>query len=253
MPPSQIDGPNTGLTNYEFMCETFLSVNDDFNLPHLLRQRKIAEQREKTRHRMTQYRLRLKSAPLEAQEATRQRAREARARYRQKNRLQLMTAARCKRIDDFELTHGTLAADAKAERRLDRQRLRSERTRRKGRLLAAGKVKSRKRAAPVESSSSEDDQSDEDRATPSPPVASRKRALSTSTSKRVPPTASLDEDTSFAHPPSSASARGPPKSSQVAAPMESSDEETVERRAYIERLKAQRRIRLLGRPHPESR
>ncbi|KAJ7431199.1 hypothetical protein B0H11DRAFT_1941969 [Mycena galericulata] len=256
MPPSQMDGSNVGLTNYEFM------------------QRKIAEQREKTRHRMTQYRLRLKSAPPEAQEATRQRAREARARYREKNRLALINAARCHRKEyvnstpphpplpslaialtasEFERTHGTLAANAKAERRLERQRLRIERTRRKGRLQAAGKPKSRKRVTRTESSSSEDNQSDEERTAPNPPPAFRKRALSTNTSQRVSPPASSDEDnTPLVPPPSSASAGGQRRSRQAAARMEQSDEENAERRLYIEHLKAQRRIRL-GRPHPEYR
>ncbi|KAJ7928682.1 hypothetical protein B0H13DRAFT_1860255 [Mycena leptocephala] len=77
------------------------------------------------------YRLRLKSAPAEEQEAATQRAREARARYRDKNREHLKDLARCQRIVDFGKKHGMLVYEQKLQQRLARRRLRSERPRRR--------------------------------------------------------------------------------------------------------------------------
>ncbi|KAJ7437060.1 hypothetical protein B0H11DRAFT_2255623 [Mycena galericulata] len=230
---SQVDNPNAGLTNYEFM------------------QRRIAEQREKTRHRMTQSvsPIQLKSAPPETQEATR-----LRARYREKNRIQLKDAARRHRSEDFERKHGHAASEAKADQRLERQRLRSERPRRRGRLQARGKPKSGKLAVPVESSSSssEDERSEEH----APRKAPRPVLKLHSRRRPVPFPAVADEGKET---PTSTSATAPGqqqfKSRQTAEPFEPSsdddeehrwreEEELRKQRAYIEQLKADRRIRL---------
>ncbi|KAJ6450234.1 hypothetical protein C8R47DRAFT_1230346 [Mycena vitilis] len=105
------------------------------------------------------YRLRLKSAPPQEREASLQRAREARARYREKNRSQLLTTARCKRIGEFGRKYGLAAFEAKIERRIARKYAKAERRRRKSRVQAKGKP----RRAPAQSSgSSGEDGEDED-------------------------------------------------------------------------------------------
>ncbi|KAJ7169143.1 hypothetical protein C8R43DRAFT_945102 [Mycena crocata] len=63
------------------------------------RQMKKEEQRAKTRARMARYRARLKELPLEEQMVAHERARIARARYRDNHRLELRANARCLRAN----------------------------------------------------------------------------------------------------------------------------------------------------------
>ncbi|KAJ7622772.1 hypothetical protein DFH06DRAFT_1143104 [Mycena polygramma] len=128
-------------------------------------QQKLQEQREKSRVRMARYRQNLKTAPPDKQEASKQRAREARARYREKNRSDLAAALRCKRLVEFSNKFGFEAYEAKVQRRAERARIRSERMRRKARPRVRGKPRKRAPSSEPdadESGSESDDSSDTD-------------------------------------------------------------------------------------------
>ncbi|KAJ7886947.1 hypothetical protein B0H13DRAFT_2342687 [Mycena leptocephala] len=87
-----------------------------------LMQRKKEEQRAKTRACMARYRSKLKDPSLEDQEAAVIRAREARARYRERNRLQLLHTAKCKQQAAYAEKYGVEAYGAKMELKQQRQK-----------------------------------------------------------------------------------------------------------------------------------
>ncbi|KAJ6464307.1 hypothetical protein C8R47DRAFT_1224822 [Mycena vitilis] len=108
-------------------------------------QRKKEQHREQTRARMMRsttmrppdlntthppsprYRTKLKEMPDDEQEAALDRARAARARYRERNRVALLNAARCKRHAAYAEKFGQEALDAKLERKRQREAEKQER------------------------------------------------------------------------------------------------------------------------------
>ncbi|KAJ7893920.1 hypothetical protein B0H14DRAFT_2559544 [Mycena olivaceomarginata] len=108
-----IHGPGRGLSSK--LSSSFGKVASNPALFHW--QRKLEEQRVKTRARMARYRLNLKSVPPEKQEASKQRAREARARYRDRNQPDLLAAARCKRMGAYPEREAATQAKGKPRRR----------------------------------------------------------------------------------------------------------------------------------------
>ncbi|KAJ7802264.1 hypothetical protein B0H13DRAFT_2389684 [Mycena leptocephala] len=104
--------------------------------PHQQREKKIEIEREQAR--ASRYRLRLKAAPEEDQEVATKRAREARAKYREKNRVFLKDRARCARIVEYGNKYGLHTFEEKVKQKIERQCLARERRRRISRVRAKG-------------------------------------------------------------------------------------------------------------------
>ncbi|KAJ6449812.1 hypothetical protein C8R47DRAFT_1084620 [Mycena vitilis] len=103
-------------------------------LPGRLRRRST----ERKRGRVW-YRSKLKELSPEEQEAATLRAREARARYRERHRAELLHVARCKRLAAYAEKYGMAAYEAKIERKEQRMLERQERPRRRDRVKPSKK------------------------------------------------------------------------------------------------------------------
>ncbi|KAJ7023322.1 hypothetical protein C8F04DRAFT_1193573 [Mycena alexandri] len=117
--------PDLLIHAFTFIDQTVLLESGD-----PCRQLKKEEQRIKTRHRMARLRERLKASTLEEQEAAKERARLARARYRDSHRSELREHARDMRAKQFAAEHGVEAYKAKLEMSRQKQLKSSMRTRR---------------------------------------------------------------------------------------------------------------------------
>ncbi|KAJ7770731.1 hypothetical protein B0H16DRAFT_1715385 [Mycena metata] len=107
-----------------------------------LMQLKKQQQREKTRARMARfdsYRQKIKELPDVQKEEALHRARAARAKYRERNRVKLLDNARGKRRAAFEAKHGPQAYEARLEARRQRELEAHERPRCRTRVGATKK------------------------------------------------------------------------------------------------------------------
>ncbi|KAJ7130580.1 hypothetical protein C8R44DRAFT_872368 [Mycena epipterygia] len=86
-----------------------------------LMQLKKEEQRAKTRARKARQRAELKNLPDEEQKAAHDRARAARARYRDSHHVGLRANAKITRAEKYAAKHGTEAYEAKVERKRQKQ------------------------------------------------------------------------------------------------------------------------------------
>ncbi|KAJ6493942.1 hypothetical protein C8R47DRAFT_1069900 [Mycena vitilis] len=138
---SEVSSPTPcTLTEYQLMYPLAFVLSLPYSLPaHSLHKKEL--HRAQTRARMSRYHQKVKELPPEEQEQVVLRAREARARYRERHHAELLKAARTKRmeyvppsVDTYAEKYGEEALQAKLDRKRERQLEKQERQRRRDRV-----------------------------------------------------------------------------------------------------------------------